>query len=237
VFFVEDPSLSKPLPAPAKLPTDYEKHFQGSQLVRIRRGEVSATVLADNPTFFSFHRGRAAVVVRFASAFFGKGQFVGSSLARESDAWVLRQELVGPYYQPFPRSRIPGDGDWWKMPRSERVQSEVQRLRSEVRIREAEPGRFDLEIEIDGCDGVPVAVELGFRPGGELRGTKPVDGTEGAHLLAGDGWFGFGSDEISFFPGKVEHSWVQLRGALPKLEADSVYLTGYTPFRHRLRIS
>jgi len=236
VFFVEDPTLSRPLPESAALPTDYEKEFEGSQLVRIRRGPVSATVLADNPTFFSFHRGSAAVVVRFASAFFGKGQFVGSELTHEGDAWVMRQELVGPYYQPYPRDQLPGDGDWSKMPRERRPQSEVQRLRSEVRIQERR-GAFEIEFRIDGCDRVPVAIELGFRPGGKLSGTRPVAGTSDAHLLSGEGRFRFAGDEISFGPGRVDHRWVQLRGALPKLEADSVYLTGYTPFRHRLRIA
>ena len=44
----------------------------------------------------------------------------------------------------------------------------------------------------------------------------------------------YGDDRIEFGPGRSEHSWTQLRGALPKLQGDSVYLTGFTPFEFRL---
>jgi len=35
----------------------------------------------------------------------------------------------------------------------------------------------------------------------------------------------------------VEHTYTQIRGALPKWDGQSVYLTGLTPFRARLKIS
>ena len=41
---------------------------------------------------------------------------------------------------------------------------------------------------------------------------------------------------IRFGPGRAEHTWTDLRGAQPKLDALSVYLTGFTPFRATLRI-
>ena len=61
---------------------------------------------------------------------------------------------------------LPGDGDWAKMPKMKRTQSEVQHQESRVEIRE-ENGVFELEISIGGTDNVPVAIELAFRKGGK----------------------------------------------------------------------
>lgn len=238
-YFVEDHDLKKPLPPASALPTDYLKIFTGSDLVRIRRGERDATILAKNPIFFTFFKNKAALEgIRLASAFFGKGQFEGESLEREDDEFVLRQWLEGPYYQPFAEDQLPtSDGDWEKLPRDGRPQSEVQKFLSEIRIRETSTG-FLLDISVTGTDRVPVALEMAFRKGSKLSGVKKVEDIDDAYLLEeGYGTLREGDREIRFGPGKAKHSWTQLRGALPKLEAQSVYITGITPFEHQIEIS
>jgi hypothetical protein len=239
VFFLESSAFSRPLPSVAPLPTTYAKHFRASDLVRIRRGAVSATVLAQNSTFFSLHRGSAAVVVRFASAFFGKGQFQGGNLRKVAEGWVMDQRLEGPYWQPLTAARRTGVNDWAKTDRATRRASEVQRLHSTVRVRESS-GVFEVEIEIRGTAHVPVAIELGFRKGGSLSGhglTRLRTAADSWLLESGTGRFEFGADTIQFGPGRRAHAWTGLRGALPKLDADSVYLTGTTPFRAKLRFT
>ncbi|WP_317041938.1 hypothetical protein [Spirosoma rigui] len=172
--------------------------------------------------------------VRLASAFFGKGQFQSETVTQQGDAWVLTRSLDGPYYQPIAPDRIAPDGDWDKMPRTDRPQSEVQHLRTTVSIREAENG-LQIDIDSQGTDGVPVAVELIFRPGGTLAGVRPHATKPNAWLLAGDtGSYTLNGDTLRFGPGRADHTGVQLRGGLPPLDAPSVYLTGYTPFTHRL---
>lgn len=237
-FFLEDPALKKTLPQSADLPDNYLRVFRGSDLVRVRRGERDATILAKNPLFFSFFKGNAALEgVRLASAFFGKGQFEGESLEREGDEFVLRQWLEGPYYQPYPVEDLPHDGDWEEMPRENRPQSEVQKLLSEIRISETENG-FLLDISITGTDRIPVAVEMAFRKGGKLSNVRKLEDTENAFLLEeGYGTLKEGDQQIRFGPGRAEHSWTQLRGALPKMEAQCVYLTGFTPFEQRIEIA
>ncbi len=129
LYFWEDPTLRNPLPATEPLPTNYTKVFPGSQLARIRRGSVDATILAENPIFFTFFKNNAALEgIRLATAFFGKGQFEGDALEEESGQFRLQQHLIGPYFQPYPSERLPGDGDWEKMPRENRSHSEVQQL-------------------------------------------------------------------------------------------------------------
>ncbi len=244
--FLEEPDLQRPLPPDAPLPTDYARVFPYSSLARIRRGSVSATILAENSTLFSLRKGAAALeAVRFASAFFGKGQFVGTALEVEGNRYRLRQELDGPYFQPLSAAQI-ADGEHVRMApngtlavgsRAARALSNVQRLESVAELTE-DRGRFTLTISIRGTDHVPVAVELAFRHGGRLEGVQPVADVKDAYLLhSGRGRYVVGGDAIDFGPGQVEHTWTQLRGALPKWDGQSVYLTGVTPFQTTLTFS
>jgi hypothetical protein len=113
----------------------------------------------------------------------------------------------------------------------------VQRLVSGIVVRES-GGAFEIDADVSGADRVPLAIELGFRRGGTLTGVVPLAGTADAFLLReGTGEYRAGPDSIRFGPGHADHTWTDLRGALPKLDALSVYLTGFTPFRTTLRIA
>lgn len=245
-MLLEEPALQRPLPPGTALPTDYAKVFSHSSLARIRRGEVSATILADNPTILSLRKGTAALeAVRLASAFFGKGQFVGEKLEVADGRYGLRQTLEGPYFQPLTKALLDADGGRVRMApngiladsaRALRERTNIQRLESVITVNE-NSGRFDIAISITGTADVPVAVELAFRHGGELRGVEAVPGVKDAFLLrSGRGQYVFEGNSIEFGPGAVDHTWTQLRGALPKWDGQSVYLTGLTPFKTVLTI-
>jgi hypothetical protein len=244
--FLTEPELRRPLPPDAPLPTDYAKVFSYSDLARIRRGAASATILAGNPTLFSFRKGAAALeAVRFASAFFGKGQFSGDALELRDGAYVLRQTLDGPYFQPLTPDQIAGgehvrmapNGTLAANTKALRARSNVQTLESVVRVTES-AGKFELAFSVRGTAEVPVAIELAFRAGGKLEGVEPVAGSADAFLLrSGTGRCVLGDDVITFGPGRVDHTYTQVRGALPKWEGQSVYVTGLTPFEWTLTIS
>jgi hypothetical protein len=243
--YLTEPDFARPLPPDAPLPTDYAKVFAYSSLARIRRGSASGTILAGNTTLFSFRQGAAALeAVRLATAFFGKGQFTGDALEVRDGRYVLRQELDGPYFQPLTKEQIAG-GEHVKMApngtlaadsKARRARSEVQTLQAVVTISES-AGKFELAFSITGTDHVPVSIELAFRHGGTLHGVKPVAGVKDAFLLEqGTGRYVLGADTIEFGPGRVEHTYTQVRGALPKWDGQCVYLTGATPFEGKLTI-
>lgn len=237
-YFLEDPTLWRDLPPGKPLPTNYVKAFPYSGVVRIRRDGWDATLLANNAGWFTFHKGNAVLqAMRVAASFFGKGQFQSASIEQEGNTWVLKNALDGPYYQPFTADKISPDGDLDKMPRSGRQQSEIQHLTTTVKISEVANG-LQVAIDMGGTDGVPVALELIFRPGGTLAGVIKHPKKDNAYLLAGNaGTYTVGTDILQFGPGKVTHKGVQLRGALPALDAPTVYLTGYTPFKHTLTLT
>ncbi len=244
--YLTEPEFGQPLPPDAPLPTDYAKLFSYSALARIRRGAASGTILAGNTTVFSFRKGSAALeAVRFASAFFGKGQFQGDTLELKDGKYVMSQELDGPYFQPLSAAQI-ADGDHVKMApngtlannsRALRAKSEIQIQKAVVSVTE-NAGKFDLAISVRGTDHVPVAIELAFRQGGTLQGVVPVAGLKDAWILEnGTGRYTVGNDVIEFGPGRADHTYVQVRGAVPKWEGQSVYITGTTPFDFTLRIA
>ncbi|MEP7323619.1 MAG: hypothetical protein ABI761_16965, partial [Saprospiraceae bacterium] len=157
-----------PEPISDKLPLDkYEKYFEKSKLVRWRDGNTDATLVAQNSNLFSMHHeGIILQAVRCATAFFGKGQFIGDRLEKTNDGYMIHQKLEGPYFQPYAVDSLPADGDWDKMPREKRPQSEVQYMEYTLNVHQVEQG-FKLNFSLKGTEGVPVAIELSFKNNGE----------------------------------------------------------------------
>jgi hypothetical protein len=237
-YFLEDPALWNELPASKPLPTNYAKAFPYSGVVRIRREVWDATILSNNASWLTFQKGNAVIQgMRLATSFFGKGQFQSETLAQQGQSWVMRKSLEGPYYQPIATDKIAPNGDWDKMPRDSRPQSEVQKIDTTVKVSETSNG-LQIDIDILGTEGVPVAFELIFRAGGILNGVAKHPKKANAYLLSGEmGTYTVGTDAIRFGPGRAEHRGVELRGALPAMDTPTVYLTGFTPFTHRLFVS
>lgn len=244
--FLTEPILRRRLPAAAPLPTNYRKHFPHSQLVRLRRESLSATLLGGSTTFFSLRRGSAALeAVRLSSAFFGKGQFQSERIEESNGRFRLRQSLRGPYFQPLTPEKIAelrtyggmeSNGLLRQDSRASRAQSNIQSLESIVELEE-HPDRLELHVHVEGTDHVPLALELAFRRDGRLEGVEPVKDVADAYLLrTPEGRYRLGNDVITFGPGRVEHTWTQLRGALGKWDGQSVYVTGFTPFRFTLTL-
>jgi len=234
---MEYPDLQKSLPPLTPIPEDYEKEYPRSGITRIRRGRTSVTIIhKENSRWISLRQGEAVInAVRFASAFFGKGQFSPAVYEKRGGAFYFSQELKGWYYQPITdTSLLPVQQEKWSRSKIRRKPSELCELVYEGRIRETEQG-FEVSIEAKGTANVPLAVEINLREGGELTGVSAVPRTSGAFLLK-DGFaeYRMGPDVIRFGPGRSEHAYVAVRGAEAKLPGPSVYLTGYTPFQHTL---
>ena len=234
---LEYPELAGPMPDPKPLPEDYEKQFPLLSLARIRRGRRDATlVLAESSRFFSARNGGAVInAVRFATSFFGKGQFMAQTSAKAGASYVLRQSLEAPYYQPLsPPQKV--DAKNWAALRAKRRQTQICRLEQVATITERDWG-FHLRIESSGTPGVPLAVEISLREGGKLEGCRPAPRAPDCWILERDyATYTVGNDALRIGPGTAPHLSTQLRGAEPKLPGTSVYITGFTPFDRSLEI-
>jgi hypothetical protein len=194
IHFLEEPLLRKPLPEAGAIRSNYQRVFVNSRLVRVRRGDITATIfggedwplgvasgLAHNPTFFNFRKGRAILdSVRMGGQFFSLGVFRAEGLTVSGNQAVLRQRYEAPYYQPLPKEYRHPNGDypltpardgrfWSKLDFPHRRMSNVQVLDQKVTLVERQRD-FELHIEIAGHNRVPYAVELAFRPGGQFTG-------------------------------------------------------------------
>lgn len=267
-YFLEEPRLKEELPPGDSLPSDYARFFAGSGLVRIRRGQVSASVyggsdyplgvvsgLAANPAFFTFRKGAAVLEsVRMAPQFFRKGFFYSQGVKVQANRYLLHQRLEVPYYQPLPKTARRADGDytlspaedrfWSKMDFPAREKRNIKSLEQRVTVVETAHGRFDLEVDVDGHDGVPVTLEFTFRRGGRLAGVAPSpDADDDYFLEEGIGRYEHEGDSIELGPGQADHRATRMESELfdthrGSLRPDGlrVYITGFTPFRRTITI-
>jgi hypothetical protein len=231
-YFIEDPSMLQELPKPIPLPTRYEKQFKYSDMVRIRDGERDMSIISNNSTFFSYFKGTAALEgMRLSAAFFGRGQFQSEKIEKVGDTYILSSTIKGPYYQPLPKDKIPVDGEaWGKVPRTEREQSEIQTLDTKIYITRTD-GKVKVKVVVNGPENLPVSLELGFRQGGTLINVTKKVGAEAVYLMKSGATAQYSKDgnTITIGPGICKHKTTQLRGALPKLQADCLYFTMYAP--------
>jgi hypothetical protein len=231
-YFIEDPSMLEELPKPTPLPTNYEKQFKFSDMVRIRDGERDMSIISNNSTFFSYFKGTAALEgMRLSAAFFGRGQFQSEKIEKVGDTYILSSIVKGPYYQPLPKEKIPSDGEaWGKVPRTEREQSEIQTLDTKIYITRTD-GKVRVKVSVNGPENLPVSLELGFRQGGTLSNVTKKVGADAVYLMKSGAIAQYSKDgnTITIGPGICKHKTTQLRGALPKLQADCLYFTTYAP--------
>jgi hypothetical protein len=168
---------------------------------------------------------------RLSSAFFGKGQFESTQLEKNGDTYILTYVVNAPYYQPLAKGEIPDSAETWSnVPRIERDQSEIQTCVTKVFITPKD-GKVTIKVSVDGPKNLPVTLELGFRQEGTLQNVTAKKGIKNAFLINNGEFATYqkGDDKIRIGPGVITHKWTQLRGALPKLQADCLYFTNYAP--------
>ncbi|NND07119.1 MAG: hypothetical protein HKN87_12135 [Saprospiraceae bacterium] len=227
-YFLEGSMLSQKLPQSTKLPVQYTKHLKESDLVRLKRGELTASIFggtdkplivasgrATNPTFFTFRKGAAILeYARLSSSFFNMGYFRSDGLHVEGDEYVLSEKKEAYYYHPLPESeRIQGgdyklseslDGRFWSKMNFDARAKDTLQFNSVIRIKE-DNGSFKIDLDIDGVDNVEVTLELCFREGGQLEGVSKGRDDDDFFLEDGHATYTYGGDTIRIGPGKYEH--------------------------------
>lgn len=228
--FMEDEMLKKELPTSQNPPTDFERVFTSSKLVRIRRADTTASIFGGvdwpliiasgrsvSPNFFTYRKGEAILwYMRMSSNFFNMGHFRSEGLWEKEGKYVLYQKQEAPYYQPLPDHLKNKEGDytlspsvddrfWSKMAFDQRPVSNVKTLESTITVEESE-GKVTIDFEVGGLEGVTVTIELCFDKNGKLEGVIPAgEDSDNYFLEDGKGSFSMGKDTINFGPGQKDH--------------------------------
>ena len=213
---------------------------------------IIASGRSNSPNFFSYRNGNAILkYMRLSSGFFSMGYFYSDGLKKQGEKYLLYKKLDVPYYQPLPKNLRNAKGDyklspsiddrfWNKMDFEKRPVSNVKTLETTVSLLETNGGN-EINFEVTGLKGVPVTIELCFKEGGKLSGV--VAGNDNNSFLEkGIGRYEFEGDAIQFGPGIVAHKSITgLEGerysthfGSLRTEGLHVYLTGITPFSHKL---
>lgn len=227
--FLENNLLQQSLPQPMAPSDSYEKLLTTSKLLRIRRGNTTATLFGGvdwpltiasgrscSPNFFSYRKGNAILkYMRLSTSFFGLGYFYSDGLKKEDNKYVLHKKQSAPYYQPLPKNLRNSKGDyklvpstdgrfWNKMDFENRPLSNVKTQDTSISLTE-NSGAVELSIEVKGLKGVPVTIELCFATGGKLTGVTPA-ADDNSFLEKGMAIYEYGTDKITFGPGAVTHN-------------------------------
>ena len=216
---------------------------------------IIASGRSNSPNFYSYTKSKAILkYARLSVNFFSMGYFYSDGLKKDGKNYILHKKLTVPYYQPLPKNLRNAKGDyklspsidgrfWNKMDFSNRPVSNVKTLDTTVSLLETN-GANELTFRVIGPVGIQVTVELCFKEGGKLSGvTEPENGN--TFLEKGMGKYEFGGDAIQFGPGANAHKVVTgLEGErysthFGTLRTDGmhVFITGLTPFNHKLTFS
>jgi hypothetical protein len=210
---------------------------------------------SSNPNFLTYRKGEAILkYMRLSTSFFRMGYFSADGMVNEGNKYILKETKEGDYYQPLAEEFRKPDGDyalspsqdgrfWNKMEFGSRTKSNVKQQITVIEVTENN-GTLNLDFKVDGPPNVEVTIEMCFKEGSNISGA--VKDEKGNYFLnSGLGQLSMGADSIQIGPGKVEHrnintldseEYTYHQGTL-RTDGVHVYITGFTPFHHKMTIS
>lgn len=209
---------------------------------------------SSNPNFLMYRKGDAILkYMRLSTSFFRMGYFSSNGIEKEGNTYILKEIKEADYYQPLAEEFRKADGDyklseskdgrfWNKMDFDSRIKSNVKKQITTIEITENN-GALSLDFKIDGPPNVEVTIEMCFSEETIIKGDVTEE-KNNYFLKSGSGEIVMSGDSIQFGPGKCEHvnvenldseEYTYHQGTL-RTSGKHVYITGFTPFHHKMNI-
>ncbi|MEN9907086.1 MAG: hypothetical protein RLZZ540_227 [Bacteroidota bacterium] len=210
---------------------------------------------SSNPNFLMYRKGDAILkYMRLSSSFFRMGYFSADGIEKIGNKYILEETKEADYYQPLAPEFRKADGDyqlseskdgrfWNKMDFDNRTASNVKKQITVIEIEENN-GALNLDFKVDGPPNVEITIEMCFKEGIQVAGATL--GEKGNYFLkSGTAQLSMGADAIQIGPGIAEHQnvnnldseeYTYHQGSL-RTDGVHVYITGFTPFHHKMTIS
>lgn len=220
------------------LPETYHKFYKDSEIVRVRNGGYSYTVLNKSSTFLYFQNGDFSMSLKIGASFCEHRAFCSETITKTDRGYHLEQTMRGWYYLPFGEAQ--GTTDWWKMENEKREKLYGPDLRFDVDIEEIKDG-VSVHIKASGIDRAPLRLELAFDKGAVLETDGFfAEGNAGGFLIAKQGMLtaARGDYAIEAGPAFGAHNFTagKFGSDSRSTECFTVYFTDITEFEHTVTL-
>lgn len=238
LYMVND-GMDEFTPEIKELPVEYEAFYEPSNIVRMRKGDLSISLMAGSPNFLFVQKGELRCYARMCASFFAVAQFVPKKITKTTEGYSMEFTAKGSYKWPFETKQ--DTTVWDEMDHTSRKYVKHLELKYSVDFRFTDTG-ITMDVKTEGCDRVPMKIEFCFSGGSLVEGPGfMADGTAGGSIIAGEGNVRVSKalDAITVGPGFAEHRYAaSLRGSVPKSINDyTVYFTGYTNIDKTIEIT
>ena len=204
------------------LPCHYEKAFSASNIVRVKKSKMNATIMGNSNSIFSLENGQMVIdYFRIRYRYNGYHDFVPKKLETTANSYILR--------------------DWFFHSQSE--QGFIDPSQADLTILSEfayKNDHFVIDVSATGEKGVPFLLEFGIRRNGNFF----VNGIEydkfDANLISideGETTIKTGDDFITIRGGKIQHR-IYLREDVwtKNMQTVSFMITPITPFSNTIQI-
>jgi hypothetical protein len=237
--FLLDKSLNIDPPA-SPWNNTFHYFFKNSGIVRERQGDCSFTLLKDNPIFLKVQTGSLSVFAKLHASFtgYGEGRFIADTMQKiDEDIYHMTHKATMFYNRPLVS---PGTWDYTKMPNHERKKVGLKELHFNLWVK-FEQRAIELQIQLDGVEFVPWKLELLFDANGVWEtGDTWLQGAPGIWTILKDGNAVYEKDgdriKICGGIGQQRYAPYARTSEYPDTEKFNVYLSGFSPVRHTVRI-
>lgn len=219
-------------------PTEYNKYFRYSGLVRVRKGNITYSLIEKEKNFLFFQNNTTKLGMKIGVIYFQHRNFIAESIEHKNNTYIMKFKADGWYYMPFKEK--PETCDWWQMNNESRelyINSFTEIIVEVVDI----PNGIEVGIKTNGIDRIPLRVEISLPVGGKLYSDNFITETKGKGgmiLRKGEVSFINDNDEITISGGFGTHEFI--RGGYSEDSANDMtyilYMTDYTNFDHKITI-
>jgi len=219
------------------LPCEYNKYFPYSGLARVKKGDITYSLLKNDENFLFFQSGPVRLGMRIVVNYFQHRHFKAEKIECSGNSYIMKFKADGWYYLPFKES--PGTNDWWKMDNRSRELLVNNHTEFAVEVIDVDGG-IDVIIKTSGIDRIPVRVEVSLPSGGRIYSDSFVlETNDGNWIILKNGELRYVKDNTCFTisEGFYAHEFIQGRySGSPDKFGYTVYMTGYTNFERKISI-
>ncbi len=206
------------------LPGKYKRVFADSNIVRIKDGKMTATIMGNNNNLLAFHNGQAVIdSFNIKYMYYGCRDFLPKKLEIAARSYILR--------------------DWFSQWESGSTKERIEPVEVDLSIlAEFIPREngLDIDISTSGQKGIPIQLEFGIR----RQGTLAVGGREYdlntvdlVPMYDKDAIIRAGDDRLIIRGGVIQHRiYSSHDGGMTSPGVTRLILTPLTPFSGRIQM-